>query len=529
MKKVVGFGFLLFVVAGIVYLSTVGLPTFGLAFLDGEKTKAKRGDMTIPVTATGKVEAARILEIKSKASGRLTVINVVEGQMVKEGTLLAKLDPVDEQRNVESREAALDRAQSALEKAKIALEDRELELPLATREAKLRLEESEARLVEAEFRHNKMIDMKERGAAGDTEVVSIKAAFLGAKAGRDLAQVQVERAEKNERLLLKISREDVASAQGTVDEARKALDEAKERLSDTEIIAPADAMVYSIIRKEGELIQSGTTSMTGGSPILYLADTSSMFVMAQVDEADIGAIREIAPEHATPGKTQRLSDEEYRRLGREIISQAEKSDAADDEEAKTDDAVDGNVNANATAAPKGNVTQKKVMLVGYRADDAAELTEDDVPESVKQDLLGRPVVVKVEAYRTEDFKGVIERILPEPVQTAGSVAFKVRIRLFGTDVQKLMGMQADLSFETKTQSDVVLVPNEALHSEGTECFVYIPFRESPDDRLDKKKVPVEIGETDGVDTVIDSGVEAGDEVWIKLPQFTDRERRERGD
>ncbi len=535
MKKVIGIGFLLVVVSGIVYLSVAGLPQFGISFLDGEKTTAKRGDMTIPVTATGKVEAARILEIKSKASGRLMAINVVEGQMVQEGMLMAKLDPVDERRNVEAREAALHRAQSALEKAKIALEDRELELPLSTREARLRLEDSEARLKEAEFRYNKVKGFSEDGNAGDIELVSAQAAFQVAKATRDLAKVQVERAEKNERLLLKSSREDVVSAQGTVDEAQKALDEAKERLSDTEIIAPADAMVYSIIRKEGELIQSGTTSMTGGSPILYLADTSSMFVMAQVDEADIGSIREIAPEHATPGKTQRLSDEEYRRLGNEIISQAAERAEEKQSDSDADESDEKNADVNVKARPAAASGGAKVVLASMNdgssspATDDEELSEDDVPESVKQDLLGRPVEVKVEAYRNEDFKGVIERILPEPVQTAGSVAFRVRIRLFGEEVEKLMGMQADLSFETKTQNDVILVPNEALHSEGTECFVYIPHRESDDQRWDKKKVPVEIGETDGVDTVIHTGIKAGDEVWTKLPQFTDRERRERGD
>jgi|GEM_PF-714658 len=533
MKKVIGIGFLLFVVGGIVYVSAVGLPQFGISFLDGEKTTAKRGDMTIPVTATGKVEAARILEIKSKASGRLMNINVVEGQMVEEGTLLAKLDPVDERRNVEAREAALHRAQSALEKAKIALEDRELELPLSTREARLRLEDSEARLVEAKFNFERVRPLRRDGHAGERELVLAESNFQVSKAARDLAKVQVERAEKNERLLLKSAREDVVSAQGTVDEAQKALDEAEERLSDTEIIAPADAMVYSILRKEGELIQSGTTSMTGGSPILYLADTSSMFVMAQVDEADIGSIREIAPEHATPGKTQRLSDEEYRRLGNEIISQAAERAEEKQGDSDADESDEKNADVNVKAEPAAASGGAKVVLASMNdepsGDESDELTEEDVPESVKQDLLGRPVEVKVEAYRNENFQGVIERILPEPVQTAGSVAFRVRIRLFGDEVEKLMGMQADLSFETKTQNDVILVPNEALHSEGTECFVYIPHRESDDERWDKKKVSVEIGETDGVDTVIHSGIKAGDEVWTKLPRLTERERRERGD
>src|SRR6185436_1741972 len=68
---------------------------------EGRAEKAERGELVIPVNATGTVAAYELVELKSKASGRVLEIFVGAGQMVKAGTVLVRLDPVDEQRNME--------------------------------------------------------------------------------------------------------------------------------------------------------------------------------------------------------------------------------------------------------------------------------------------------------------------------------------------------------------------------------------------------------------------------------------------
>jgi multidrug efflux pump subunit AcrA (membrane-fusion protein) len=95
--------------------------------------------------------------------------------------------------------------------------------------------------------------------------------------------------------------------------------------------------------------------------------------------------------------------------------------------------------------------------------------------------------------------------------------------LVGEDLEKLMGLQADLSFTSEKQEEVVLVKNEALNSEGRKCFVYKPVPGKP---RDEEKVPVEIGKTDGTFTHIISGVEAGEAVFIKRPHKTEKEKKD---
>ncbi len=491
-KLIILIGVVVVVIGGIVVITQSGLISMSNAWLDGESEAATRGDLIIPVTATGTVQAARLTQIKSKASGEVVEIPVVEGQMVKAGDILVRLDPVDEKRNVEARQANLDRAQSVLEKARITLEDREKDLPLMTASAQARFDEAAARLEEAEYLYERTKGFMKNEVANKTELIRSKTNYLSAKAAKELTVVDLERAKKNESILLRSAKEDVAQADAAHRESLKAMDEAKLRLEETTVQAHSDGMVYSIATRNGEMIQSGTQSLTGGTTLMFLADVSSMFVMAQIDEADIGAIRKIAPDYARPGQTQKLNESAYIEKAQTILDTADREEATE---------------------PEAETAAREKALED-------SLTNEGI------DIKGRPVDVTVEAYHTQTYRGVIERILPEPIRTNNAIAFMVRIRLIGDDVQKLLGLQADLSFKTKTQKDVVLVKNEALMSEGHDCFVFIPHRNNPRGRMGEKRVPVKIGDTDGTFTEIISGIDSGQEVWVKRPKLTEKEQKE---
>lgn len=427
-------------------------------WLDGKKENAEVGDLVIPVTATGVIEPARTIQIKSKAGGQVLKIHVVEGQIVKKGELLVELDPVDEKRNVEARQADLDRSNSAVEKARITIENYRLDLPLQTRLAKARLDDATARFMDAEFRWEK-VKSYDKELTNPQEQVTTKASYLAATAAKDQATADHERAKNNEQILLRGAQEDEKQAAAMQKIAQKQLDEAKLRLEETTVRARSNGMVYNILIHEGEMIQSGVASFTGGSILMILADTSAMFVVAQVDETDIGAVRNIAPEYARPGQTQMLTEEEYGAKAQEILQQ---------------------------------------MQVGL-------------------------VDVKIDAYKRDNYQGVVERILPEPIKVSGAIAFKVRIRLMGEELEKLMGLQADLSFMTQKEKGLILIKNEALHSEGRNCFVYIPVPGKP---REEEKVAVEIGITDGTSTEIKKGLKAGDEVFVKRPVKTEKEKEQ---
>jgi HlyD family secretion protein len=74
--------------------------------------------------------------------------------------------------------------------------------------------------------------------------------------------------------------------------AQVAARNAKVNLDQTTVLAPREGVVVTKLVDEGTIIQSGLSAFSAGSPIVQIADTSRMFVDAQVDEADIALIEE---------------------------------------------------------------------------------------------------------------------------------------------------------------------------------------------------------------------------------------------
>ena len=76
-------------------------------------TKVKKSDLVLEVIDTGKIAPREKVDIKSKVSGQVLEVLVVEGQAVKKGQLLLRLDPVDYAREVARADAELAQAKQA--------------------------------------------------------------------------------------------------------------------------------------------------------------------------------------------------------------------------------------------------------------------------------------------------------------------------------------------------------------------------------------------------------------------------------
>src|SRR5688500_10268974 len=79
-----------------------------------------RGDVEIKVVETGQIEALKKVEIKSKVAGRVDRLLVDEGTPVRQGQLLARIDPTEINSQVEQIVAQLDGARARLQQAEKA-------------------------------------------------------------------------------------------------------------------------------------------------------------------------------------------------------------------------------------------------------------------------------------------------------------------------------------------------------------------------------------------------------------------------
>ena len=90
---------------------------------------------------------------------------------------------------------------------------------------------------------------------------------------------------------LALARVDLKSFQESLAQVRAALEQAENLLSRTRITSPIDGVVIQVDVKVGETVVSGTTNIPG-SAMMVIADPSVTLAEVQVDEADIGQVRQ---------------------------------------------------------------------------------------------------------------------------------------------------------------------------------------------------------------------------------------------
>jgi multidrug efflux pump subunit AcrA (membrane-fusion protein) len=264
--------------------------------LMGETAKVRRGDLVVPINASGNIKPASVTQIKSKASGEVILLPFEVGAMVKKGELVVQLLDVDEKVNADRAQSDSERAEIALKNAEIALEMRQT---VDVQTANANLEKAKAAKARAdllvklkkELEDESPVDVRPR------EAMEVETAAREAAAAVAMAQADVNRAELN----IKIAEQDIKTAAEAAKAAKRTFDDALQRLKETKVFSPIDGMVLSRNVQIGEVIQGGKTMFTGGTVLMEIADVGEIFAVVNVDEADIGQVRQIAPPSARPG------------------------------------------------------------------------------------------------------------------------------------------------------------------------------------------------------------------------------------
>jgi HlyD family secretion protein len=201
------------------------------------------------VSANGKVQPERDVTISSDVSGEIVELHVKEGDFVKKGTLLCRINPEIYQSNLERMQANVSSSRSQVENARSSVAQSQAEL--------LRSEQN--------YKRNKELF--------DQKVIS-QADFDNFKAAYDIAKASLEAAKQN-----------VAGANFGVKSAEASLKESVENLNKTSIYAPVDATVSKLSKLKGERVVG--TNMMDGTEIMRLANLNEMEVIVDVSENDI--------------------------------------------------------------------------------------------------------------------------------------------------------------------------------------------------------------------------------------------------
>ena len=251
--------------------------------------KPIKGDLIIKVSAKGVVEPNFKVEVKSKASGKVLTFPFREGDYIKKGQALLKLNKSDETRNVAKAEADLMSSEANLKKAETALLLQKTRYDTDLKRTTSEVEEAEANLKEAEDKKNRQTDLFSQKI---TSRESFETAVTSYKVKQEfLVQANARlQAAKNSIHDIDMKKHEVQLAKAEVRHRQITLDEVKERLDETDIYAPINGVIIQKLVEEGQIISSGISNVSGGTPLAEIADMSRIFITADVDETDIGAI-----------------------------------------------------------------------------------------------------------------------------------------------------------------------------------------------------------------------------------------------
>ncbi|MDR0362940.1 MAG: efflux RND transporter periplasmic adaptor subunit [Planctomycetota bacterium] len=250
---------------------------------------AEKGDLRITVSATGRVEPEREVEIKSKASGEVINVYADVSDEVVQGMLLFKLDPTDEERSVARLRASLAMSQAKLEQMRLAVKAAEAKLDADAARANADVLSAQAERDEYYARHNRAEQLHRQGVVAREELDTARTAAVRTESALINAGIKLEDL-RVQALELDKTRQEIPIAEAQVENDQVLLADAEQRLKETNVYAPITGVVSERSVQEGFIVASGVSNVGGGTTTMKLIDLSRIYAIAAVDEADISGV-----------------------------------------------------------------------------------------------------------------------------------------------------------------------------------------------------------------------------------------------
>jgi len=258
-------------------------PVFKLA-------EVAKGPISINISATGIVEPNFKVEVKSKASGEVLSFPLLEGDKVEKGTLLLQLDKSDEQRNVAKAKADLSSATAKLKKAETALLLQKTKYKTDIKSSESEVQTAIANLKESEDKLKRQRELFKQKVVSRESLDAAETLFEVNQQLLIQAESQLQEA-KDSIHDITMKENEIELVNTEVELAEIALDEVEERLEETEIFAPITGVIIEKLVEEGQIIASGISNVSGGTALATIADMSRLFIIADIDETDIGSVK----------------------------------------------------------------------------------------------------------------------------------------------------------------------------------------------------------------------------------------------
>jgi HlyD family secretion protein len=258
-----------------VYASTV-LSKKGLVTV--QTGNVVRGDLDSIVTASGEIKPKNYINIGANAQGELKEILVKEGDRVRRNQLLARIENVQPEADVEAQRATLNSAEadSAASEAQVKAADE----GIRTMQSQLEKDRADLERMKAEFDRSEALYKEHLLAKQDYDLRKFTYEAQLATIKQSEQRLVQSRAQREQ------AAAQLASAQKRIAQYKAVLVRYNDILQKHNAFAPIDGVITNLPVRTGEIVVPGIQN-SAASTIMTIADMSLITAEVKVDETDI--------------------------------------------------------------------------------------------------------------------------------------------------------------------------------------------------------------------------------------------------
>ena len=241
----------------VVILGAIAFANFKFKRVEGVTVNVetiKSRDLEALVSASGKIQPKKFVNISADTMGRVTNLAVEEGDRIEKGQFLLQIDPRNLRSAVQRTEASLQAARSSADQLKLALES------------------AKVALKQAQDTYRRQQDLWKGG-------LTTKETLEKAEADLKMREADLRSQEQN-----------VTTQQARMQQESATLESARYDLSKVRIESPIKGIVTKRNIEEGETVVIGTMN-NAGTVLITVADMSVIEAEVEVDETDIPSVK----------------------------------------------------------------------------------------------------------------------------------------------------------------------------------------------------------------------------------------------
>jgi len=243
---------------------------------------AMKGDLTAVVTASGEIKPRNYINLGANAQGPITELLIKEGDRVRKGQVVARIEHIQPAADVAAQRAAVASAVADANAFEAALKTQDQ--AIATAQATL--DKSKSDLDLARLNYERYEQLYKAQLIARQEYEQMKANFTSAEAGvrasaAQVSQVQAQRTQMVAQL---------ASAQRRITQAEAGQTRLADVLAKFDVVAPIDGMVTNLPVRVGETVVPGIQN-SAASTVMTIADMSLITAEVKADETDIVSVQ----------------------------------------------------------------------------------------------------------------------------------------------------------------------------------------------------------------------------------------------